>query len=202
MNKFSVLNFFDLAKFEFSEIFEDIEYVWEVIPRISKVVSKKTKNKKIIIGKGTKIHKSAVIEGPAIIGKNCVIGPHVFIRENCIISDNSHIGHAVEIKNSILFPKAILAHKNYVGDSIIGSNVNMSGGSMTANFRLDRKEIRIKDAKQELRTGLIKLGAIVGDDSFVGVNAVLNPGTILGKNTIVYPLTSVTGVHNDGTKIK
>lgn len=202
MNKFAPGNFFDLNNFEFAEIFDNTDFVWEVIPRISEFIKNKAKNKKIVIGKGTKIHKSAVILAPAIIGKNCVIGPNTFIRENCIIADNCHIGHGVEVKNSILLPVAVLAHLNYVGDSVIGSGVNMSGGSMIANFRLDKKEVSVKDDKNRIITGLLKFGAIVGDNSFVGVNSVLNPGTILGKNTVIYPLTSVTGVHKNNEIVK
>jgi len=202
MSNFSPAKYFDLKNFEFKELFEGVDFVWEAIPRISNFIEQKTKKKKIIIGKNTIIHKTAVIQGSAIIGENCYIGPHTFIRENCIIANNCHIGHGVEIKNSILLPGAIPAHLNYIGDSIIGSNVNFAGGSIAANFRLDRKNVTVKDGKKIIDTGLLKFGAIVGDKSVIGVNSVLNPGTILGKNTIIYPLTSVTGVHNEGETIR
>lgn len=202
MNKFSPQIFFDLSNFEFPEIFDGVDYVWEVIPRIEKLIDEKIMNKKILLGKGTVVHKTAVIQSPVIIGENCFIGPHSFIRENCIISDNCRIGHSTELKNSILFKGAILSHQNYVCDSIIGSRVNMSAGAITANLRLDRKDITIKNGEDRIGTGLRKFGAIVGDDSFVGVNSVLNPGTILGKNTVVYPLSSVIGVHEDNETIK
>lgn len=202
MNRFSPQNFFDLLNFEFPEIFDGVHYVWEVIPRIEKLIEEKGKSKKIIIGKGTLIHKSAVIEGPVIIGENCTIGPHSFIRKNCIISDNCRIGHGVEIKNSILLKGTIADHLSYIGDSIVGSNVRMAAGSITANLRLDKDEVYIKAGDEKIKTGLSKLGAIIGDGSSIGINSVLNPGTILGKNTVVYPLTSVVGVHNSGESIK
>jgi len=193
-------NFFDLKDFEFKEIFEGIDYVWEAIPKISELL--KGQKKKIVIGKGTKIHKSAVIQGPVVIGENCIIGPHSFIRQNCVIADNCRVGHGVEIKNSILLKGVIADHLSYIGDSVIGSNVRMAAGSITANLRLDKKEVRIKDGRRKIETGLSKFGAIIGDGSTIGINSVLNPGTILGKNTIVYPLTSVVGVHNAGERIK
>lgn len=200
MNKFSPNRFFDLKDFQYPQIFDGIEEIWEAIPRIEKFIKKRTN--KILVGKGTKIDKTAVILGPAIIGKNCYIGPHAFLRENCIISDNCHIGHGVEIKNSLLLPGARPAHLNYIGDSMLGKDVIFAGGSITANFRLDKKSVTIKDHKTKINTGLPKFGAVVGDGSFIGVNSVLNPGTILGKNTIVYPLTSVVGVHKNNEVIK
>ncbi len=158
--------------------------------------------KDIFVGEGTTIQEGAVIIGPAIIGKNCVIGHCSLIRENCILGDNVHIGHAVEIKNSVFLNSAIAAHLNYIGDSLIGKNANISGGAILANFRLDKKTIAIRNGIEKIDTGLQKFGSIVGDGSSIGVNTVLNPGTILGKKTVVYPLTSVTGVHQDGEVIK
>ncbi|MBI2622689.1 MAG: hypothetical protein HYW64_01170, partial [Candidatus Levybacteria bacterium] len=158
--------------------------------------------KNIFIGKDTLVEDYAVIKGPAIIGKNCFIGHASYLRGGCILGDNVHIGHGAEIKNSILLNNAIAAHLNYIGDSIIGSNVNISGGAMLANFRFDKKSVTIKTENKRIDTGLSKFGAILGDNSTIGVNAVLNPGTLLGKNTIVYPLTSVKGVHKDGEVIR
>lgn len=200
---FSPTNFFDLSSFNYRKIFDDVENVWEAIPKIAGFIKLKTKKRKnILISRGTIVEKTAIIKGPAIIGKNCHIGPGSFIRENCIIGDGVHIGHAVEIKNSIVLNRAVIAHLNYVGDSIVGSDVNFSGGAIAANYRFDGSEIKVKIREKLIRTQLIKFGSIIGNGSKIGVNAVLNPGTILGKNTIVYPLTSVTGVHRDNEKIK
>lgn len=195
--------FFDLSSFEQADIFEDEAFVWEVIPKISEYLKTecRKRGKDILVGKGTVIEEGALIKGPAIIGSNCFIGHAAFLRNNCIVGNNVHIGHGCEIKNSIVLPDTAIAHVNYVGDSIIGRNVNLGGGAKTANFRLDGRSIRVKVGDKILDTGLVKFGAIVGDGSKIGVNAVLNPGTILGKNTLVYPLTSVVGVHNEGEVI-
>lgn len=196
-NMFKPQNYFNNAN-SFKQIFSKREYVWEAIPEIAKILNKSD----IKVGKNTKIHPSAVILGPAIIGDNCEIGPHAYLRENCLIGNNVKIGHAVEIKNSVILDGSKIAHLNYVGDSLIGSDVNISGGAIIANLRLDGKNIIIKTGDQQIKTNLRKFGAIVGDNSFIGVNAVLNPGTILGKNTKVYPLVSVVGTYEKDSTIK
>lgn len=113
-----------------------------------------------------------------------------------------HIGHATEIKHSIVLSNTALAHLNYVGDSILGSGVNLSGGATLANWRFDKKDITVRGEGFEIPTGMEKLGSIIGDESFIGVNAVINPGTILSKKTLVFPLVSVKGVHLDRETIK
>lgn len=205
MNK-SFLNpksFFEFRRGQYDEILGDVLYVWEAVPKIVDYLVTKLKDRKnVVVGKGTKIHPTAVILGPAIIGQNCTIGPHAYLRENCLIGNNVRIGHAVEIKNSLLLDGAIAAHLNYIGDSIVGRNVNISGGAILANTRLDRQSVAIRFNSEKIQTGLRKLGSIIGDDSFIGVNAVLNPGTILGKKSKVYPLVSVKGVYEQDAIIK
>lgn len=197
VNSFSKELFFDLSNFAHSQIFDGIEHVWEVLPRLAAYVKDKP-----AIGEGTIIEEGAFVKGPAIIGKNCVITHGAYIRENVIIGDNVHIGHSVEVKNSIVIGNSAIAHLNYIGDSIIGSNVNVGGGAKTANFRLDGKTVQVKDGEQTMDTNLLKFGAVVGDGSKIGVNAVLNPGTILGKNVFLYPLVSAFGVHKEGEVVK
>ena len=201
--------FFNFSSFPFANIFEDVNDTWEVLLKIHEYIkwqSEKNKDKyskeKIYIGKGTKITKGVLIKGPAIIGDNCFIEHGALIRENVILGNDVHIGHGAEIKNSIILNNTAIAHLNYVGDSIIGANVNISGGAIIANYRLDKHSVIVKSNNKKIDTKLNKFGAIVGDGSVVGVNSVLNPGTILGKNTIVYPLTSVTGVHKNEEIIK
>lgn len=211
-NNFQSSAFFNLSGFRHKEIFSDLDYVWEVLPRINSfiisqfekgILKANYKDKQFVyVGDGTKIHESVEIEGPAIIGNNCTITQASYLRENCLIGNSVIIGHAAEIKNTVMLNKSSASHFNYIGDSIIGNNVNMSGGSITANVRLDKKSIRIKSEDQIIDSKLLKFGAIVGDESKVGVNAVLNPGTILGRKSIVYPLTSVKGVHIDNEIIK
>lgn len=199
---FQAKKFFDLSKSRFADVFRSVDNVWEVLPSLGEYIEEKNKGKKIVIGRNTVVEEGALIKGPAVIGKNCLIAHGAYIRENVILGDNVHIGHGVELKNSIVLANTAIAHLNYVGDSVIGSNVNMGGGAKTANFRLDGKTIRVKTNNEIVDTGLVKFGAIVGDNSKIGVNAVLNPGTILGKNCAVFPLTSVVGTYRDSQIIK
>ncbi len=203
---FTPQKYFNLENVWFADIFDEVENVWDVLGRTKEYIAKKleeaTGEKNIIIGEGTVIEKGARIIGPAIIGKNCIITHSAFIRENCILGDNVYIGHCVEIKNAIVFNDTRVPHLSYVGDSILGNNVNLGGGAKTANFRLDKKNVFIKTDEEKIETGLQKLGAIVGDDVSVGLNVVLNPGTIIGKNSSIYPLVSVTGVHERGSVIR
>lgn len=205
-------DFFNLSLFPYADIFENVGDTWEVLLKIREYIklqfiNKKTKqnydkNKAIYVGKGAKIAKGVLIKGSAIIGDNCFIEQGSLIRENVILGNNVHIGHAVEIKNSIILNNTAVSHLNYIGDSIIGNNVNISGGVITANYRLDKHSVLVRTNDKRIDTKLEKFGAIIGDDSIVGVNSVLNPGTILGKNTIVYPLVSVLGVHKNEEIIK
>lgn len=203
--------FFDLSEVSFSEVFDGTAYVWDAIGKLDAFLTSlfaqgrvvaNYEEKNVHIGKGTVIEEGALIKGPSVVGENCYIGHTAFLRENCLIGNNVRIGHGCEVKHSVLLPQCAVAHLNYVGDSIIGSRVNVAVGAKLANLRFDGKAIRIKDNGNTIETGLVKLGAIVGDGSQIGTNAVLNPGTILGKNCIVYPLVSVRGVHKEGSVIK
>ncbi|OGH12168.1 MAG: hypothetical protein A2857_03270 [Candidatus Levybacteria bacterium RIFCSPHIGHO2_01_FULL_36_15] len=196
--------YFNLNDCYFSDIFKDINFVWEALSKTKDyitnvfhegIIKPDYKNNFVFIGKGTIIQEGVQIQGPAVIGKNCFLGHSSFIRENCILGEGVHIGHAVEIKNSIFLNKAVAAHLNYIGDSIIGNNVNISGGAILANFRLDKKSVSIKKGGKKIETCLDKFSSIVGDDVIIGVNSVLNPGTLIGKNSLVYPLTSVSGFY-------
>lgn len=209
---FPIEDFCDISGFPYSEIFDNTKNAWEAIPKIEDLIEQLFKTGKvkanykdsrnIYVGNGTTIMEDAVILGPAIIGKNCFISNAVLLRNNCLIGNNVNIGHACEIKNSIFLNGASAAHFNYVGDSIIGNNVNLSGGAMLANYRLDKNPVTIKSNGKKIKTGLLKFGSVIGDNSNIGVNAVLNPGTILGKNVVVFPLASVLGAHSSGKIIK
>ena len=196
-NDFLPSVFFDLADFEHRQLF-DVQNVWEIISKISEYIKNKS-SEAVVLGEGTVVEEGALIKGPAIIGKNAFIAHGAYIREGAIIGDNVKIGHSVEVKNSVILNNTSVAHLNYVGDSIIGNNVNIGGGAIIANFRLDGQTIKIKHNGEEIETNLKKFGAIVGDNSKIGVNCVLNPGTIISKNSRVFPLTSVFGVHNEET---
>ena len=212
MNVYTPEQFFDLSAFPFADLFSADEPVWKGIADIDAYITsvfaqgKLTPNYKgrtdVFIGEGTIIDDYVSIEGPAIIGNNCHLRHASLIRNGCILGNNVTIGHAAEIKHSIFLNDSSAAHLNYIGDSIIGNRVNISGGAMAANFRLDKRTIMIKRGDEKIDTGLVKFGAVIGDNSIIGVNSVLNPGTILGKQTVVYPLVSARGTHEAGEVIK
>lgn len=196
-------SFFDMTGFPHREIFSTCQFVWEALPKIGIYISELFKSGKIkanygediFLGEGTLVEPGAYIAGPAILGKNCRIGHAAYLRENILVGDNCVLGHGLEVKNSLFLPGAVAAHLNYVGDSILGREVNLSAGVILANFRLDKKSVSVRAGEKTYETKLLKFGAVVGDGGRVGVNSVLNPGTVLGKNCRVYPLTSVRGYH-------
>ena len=147
----------------------------------------------ISIGEGTVIEPGAMIQGPCIIGDHCKIGHGAYIRKHVITGHGCVIGHCAEIKHSILLNKASVTHFSYVGDSIIGNRANLGAGVKCANLRLDRAEITVRFENTQLKSGLKKFGAIIGDEVQIGCNCVLNPGTILGKGTICHPLVNIGG---------
>lgn len=209
---FNYQQFFDLGDCYFADIFEGTENVWEVLTKIEPYIKKQFSSGKlkgnyrekeyVFVGERTVIEEGAYIKGPAIIGKNCIIAHGAYIRENVILGDGVRIWHGTEIKQSIMLSNAIGIHLGYIGDSIIGSSVNIAAGTIIANLRLDKQVVSIRNGEEKIETGLKKFGAIIGDGSQIGVNAVFNPGTLLGKYTIVYPLTSVSGVHDSNSIIK
>jgi bifunctional UDP-N-acetylglucosamine pyrophosphorylase/glucosamine-1-phosphate N-acetyltransferase len=201
-NKFALEKFFDLSQISFSDIFDGVENIWEVIPKILTYVELKSNSNKPVIGKNTIIKDGVVFEGPCIIGDNCTIGPNAYFREGVIIGDNVRIGFSVEVKNSIIMNNSSVPHLNYVGDSIIGSHVFLGGGTLCANYRFDEKSITIKVDDKKYDTNLQKLGAIIGDYSKTAAGAVLNPGTFLEKQCIVFPQTKVFGYYKTKTTIK
>lgn len=210
MDIFLKEHFFNLDNFAHKDIFTGVQYAWEVLPRIQEYIEslfqsgkvKGNHKENVYIGEGTIIQSGAEIVGPAIIGKNCIVGHASFLRENCLLGDTVHIGHGVEVKNSVFLNGSVAAHLNYIGDSIIGNDVNIAGGVMLANYRLDKQNVSVKHQDGRIETQLQKFGAIVGDKSNIGASVVLNPGTILGKETTVYPLLVVSGVYKDGEIIR
>jgi len=147
----------------------------------------------IFIGEGTVIEPGAYIKGPVWIGKGCRIGHGAYIRENVLLGDGSVVGHCSEIKNSMLFPHAIAAHFNYVGDCILGAHTNLGAGVKCANVRFDKKEISIRIENKKIVSGLKKMGLILGDYSQIGCNAVTNPGTLIGQKVFCHPGTIING---------
>src|SRR3990167_9625899 len=200
-NKFAPQNFFDLSAISFADIFENIENVWEVLPKIKSYAESKSSGKPLI-GKGTVIKDNVIFEGPCIIGDNCVIGPNAYLRDGVIIGDNVIVGFSCEVKSAIILNNTFMKHLSYVGNSIIGSNVNLSTGVVCANFRFDGKNVDVRDGENKINTNLEKFGCVIGDGTKTGVNSILNPGTIIGKNSTIWPLVDVYGTHKDNEVIK
>ena len=204
MEDCKILNLYNLDETIAKVLIEKYTYPWEVLPHIEEFILElgKTLNKEEYkqVGENVWIHKSAKVYKSAYIGENCIIceGAEVrhcaFIRKNAIIGKNAVVGNSTELKNVILFNNVQVPHYNYVGDSILGYKSHMGAGSITSNVKSDKKLVVIKNGNEKIETGMKKIGAMLGDNVEVGCGSVLNPGTIIGKNTNIYPLSSVRGV--------
>lgn len=204
MKECEIKNLYNLNETIAKDIFEGCIYPWEVLPKIKDFIITlgESLNKEeyekigenIWIAKSAKIAKTAYINGPAIIGKNAEVRHCAFIRESAIVGENSVVGNSTELKNVILFNNVQVPHYNYVGDSILGYKSHMGAGSITSNVKSDKKLVVVKNKDEKIETGLKKFGAMLGDCVEVGCGSVLNPGTVIGKNTNIYPLSSVRGV--------
>ena len=204
MEQCKIKNLYNLEETIASKIFEGCTYPWEVLPKIGdfiielgKTLSKEEyeqKEENIWIAKSATVAPTAYIKGPAIIGKNAEIRHCAFIRGNAIVGEGAVVGNSTELKNVILFNKVQVPHYNYVGDSILGYKSHMGAGSITSNVKSDKKLVVVKDGKEKIETGLKKFGAMIGDEVEVGCGSILNPGTVIGKNSNIYPLSSVRKV--------
>lgn len=187
-----------------AELFLDLTYPWEALPAIGEFVKKLGQTlpaeeydlvgENIWIAKSAKVFPSVHITGPAIIGKGAEVRHGAFIRGNAIVGENAVVGNSTELKNVILFNRVQVPHYNYVGDSILGYRAHMGAGAITSNVKSDKTKVVVKNADKKMETGLKKFGAILGDNVEVGCNSVLNPGTVVGRNTNIYPLSMVRGV--------
>lgn len=186
------------------------DYPFEVLPNIKNIILKIGSNLKddylelkenVWVSKTVILPNNVVINGPCIIDHNAEIRTGAFIRGNVIIGKNSVLGNSCEIKNSILYDNVEVPHFNYVGDSILGEHAHMGAGSITSNLKSDKKNVLIK-GEEIIETNLRKVGAFLGDNVEIGCNSVLNPGTIIGRGTIVYPLVMVRGVIKENKIVK
>ena len=203
LEMFRTDNYFDVTKTLAQYMFDGIEYPWEVLPRIEAFILQlgpmlpadeyEQVKENVWIAKSATVAETASITGPCIIDSNAQIRHCAFIRGNAIIGKGAVVGNSCEIKNSILFDEVEAPHYNYVGDSILGYKSHLGAGAITSNIKNDKKNVVVKFPLGELETGLRKMGALVGDGVQVGCNTVLNPGTVIGKNTRIYPLNSVRG---------
>lgn len=198
----SVESLFDSSKLDLFSVFDGVKYPWDALAKLKAFLIEYSGQlpedyerigEFVWVGKGTFIEKSAVIKGPAIIGRDCEIRHSAYLRENVLIGNNVVVGNSTEIKNSIFFNNAQAPHFNYVGDSILGYKAHIGAGVILSNLKSTSGTVKVKYNNESIETGLRKFGAILGDNTEVGCNSVLNPGTVIGKNSIVYPLSSVRG---------
>ncbi len=204
MEECKIKNLYNLEETIAKELLESVTYPWEALPKIEEFILKigekldkekyEQKGENIWIAKSAKIAPTVYINGPAIIGENADIRHCAFIRGKAIVGEGAVVGNSTELKNVILFNKVQVPHYNYVGDSILGYKSHMGAGSITSNVKSDKKLVIVKNGKETIETGLKKFGAMLGDNVEVGCGSVLNPGTVIGSNTNIYPLSSVRGV--------
>lgn len=203
MKDFTIEKLLDLNETIASELFEGRTYPWEVLPEIKDFILKlgKTldpeeyeyKEGDIWIAKSAKIAPTACINGPAIIGKNTEVRHCAFIRGNAIVGEGCVVGNSTELKNVVIFNCVQVPHYNYVGDAVLGYKSHMGAGSICSNVKSDKQLVVVKDGEEKIETGLKKFGAMLGDHVEVGCGSVLNPGTVIGRNSNIYPLSSVRG---------
>ncbi|CAN5534948.1 glucose-1-phosphate thymidylyltransferase [soil metagenome] len=204
---FSPDEFLTLEHTAHPKLFENQKFVWDSLKQISsylqfrlkpavlgELVGKPFISNSVFVGEGTIIEQGAMLKGPAWIGSNCHIRSGCYVRENVIVGDGVVMGNSCEFKNCILFDEAQVPHFNYVGDSVLGHKAHLGAGVILSNVKLDHREIHVAANDGNIATGLTKFGAIVGDRTEVGCNAVINPGSLLGRDSIVYPGTNFRGV--------
>ncbi len=204
MMQVEIKNLYDLSQTIAGESLKNYTYPWEVLPHIGALITAigetldpeeyEQKGEQIWIARSASVAPSACINGPCIIGKQAEIRHCAFIRGNALVGEGAVVGNSTELKNVILFNGVQVPHYNYVGDSILGYKSHMGAGSITSNVKSDKTLVVVKGEGVRIETGLKKMGAMLGDFVEVGCNSVLNPGTVIGRHTNVYPTSMVRGV--------
>ncbi len=204
MEQCKITNLYNLSETIAAALFQGLVYPWEALPEISKFICRLgetlDKNKfeqrdgQVWVAKTAKVAPTASINGPAIIDEEAEVRHCAFIRGNAIVGKGAVVGNSTELKNVVLFNKVQVPHYNYVGDAILGYKAHMGAGSITSNVKSDKTLVVVKSGDGEIATGLKKFGAMLGDGVEVGCNSVLNPGTVIGPNSNIYPLSMVRGV--------
>ena len=218
MEQCKIINLYDLNETIAAPVFEGFTYPWEVLPEIKSFILELGKTlpadrfdkvgENVWIAKSAKVAPSAYINGPAIIDEEAEIRHCAFIRGSAIVGKGAVVGNSTKLKNVILFNKVQVPHYNYVGDSILGYKSHMGAGSITSNVKSDKLPVVVRCGDERIDTGRKKVGAMLGDFVEVGCNSVLNPGSVIGRHSIIYPTSCVRGVlaensihKNDGTVI-
>ncbi|MBQ9674260.1 MAG: UDP-N-acetylglucosamine pyrophosphorylase [Ruminococcus sp.] len=203
MQRLTVKNLYNLNETIAKELFENVTYPWEVLPLIGDFIVKlgntldsekfEKRGENIWVAKSAKIFDSAYLNGPLIIDEDAEVRHCAFIRGNAIVGKGATVGNSTELKNAILFNGVQVPHYNYIGDSVLGYKAHTGAGSITSNLKSDKSLVTVLLDGKKVETGVKKFGAMLGDNVEVGCNSVLNPGTVIGKNTNVYPLSFVRG---------
>src|ERR1700726_629453 len=214
---FAPAEFLDLEHTAHPKLFENQKYVWDALRQIAsylqfrlkpavfgELIGKPFISSNVFVGRGTIVEQGAVLKGPAWIGENCHIRSGCYVRENVVVGNGVVMGNSCEFKNSIIFDEAQVPHFNYVGDSILGYRAHLGAGVILSNVKLDHREIHVSGTDADIATGLTKFGAIVGDRTEIGCNAVINPGAIIGRDCIIYPSVNFRGVlpHRSVVKLR
>ncbi len=209
---YKISDLYDLKETIAAKLFDGKTYPWEVLAEIGDFIIELGKTlpaeefdhpaEDIWIHKSVSIAKTATLNGPLIIDADTEVRPGAFVRGKVIVGKNCVVGNSTELKNVVLFNTVQVPHYNYVGDSILGTHSHMGAGSITSNVKSDKTLVVVKDGEEQIETGLKKFGAMIGDYVEVGCNSVLNPGTVIGRNTNIYPLSSVRGVIADNSIFK
>ena len=204
MEQAKIKNLYDLNETIAKELLEGLTYPWEALPKIGAFIVElgekldpskyEKRGENIWVAKSATVAPTAFLNGPLIIDEEAEILHCAFIRGNAIVGKGSVVGNSTELKNVVIFNSVQVPHYNYVGDSILGYKSHMGAGSITSNVKSDKTLVVVKEEKEQIETGLKKFGAMLGDHVEVGCNSVLNPGTVIGRNTNVYPLSMVRGV--------
>lgn len=212
MQEMEIGSLFDLTKTIAAGIFTDVRYPYEVLPLIGEFIVRlgrtlpeekfEKRGGDVWIAKSATVAPTASINGPVIIDENAQIRHCAFIRGNAIVGKGAVVGNSTELKNVILFDEVQVPHYNYVGDSVLGYRSHMGAGSITSNVKSDKTPVEIRINEQKIKTGLKKMGAILGDYVEVGCGSVLNPGSVIGPDTNIYPLSAVRGFIPGGSIYK
>lgn len=203
MEGFKIDNLYDMEKTIAKELFTGLVYPWEALPKIGAFIMElgaslpeekyEKRGDNVWIAKSAKVFPTAFINGPAIIDEEAEVRHCAFIRGNAIVGRGAVVGNSTELKNVILFNEVQVPHYNYVGDSILGYKSHMGAGSITSNVKSDKTLVVAKSEEENIETGLKKFGAMLGDRVEVGCNSVLNPGTVIGRDSNIYPTSMVRG---------
>lgn len=207
--------FFDLDRTDYGDLYEGIQYPWEAVCGIEELISKRMRaelrgevsslanvGNEVYVGPGTVVEPGANVKGPAIIGENCIVRSGAYIRKNSLIGNNVTIGNSTEVKNSIIHDEAEIPHFSYVGDSVIGWMGHLGAGVKISNLKVNRESVIVHLKNEDLDTGMRKFGCLLGDRAEIGCNTVINPGTLIGKNTLASSNLSLHGYYPPNRFIK